>query len=573
MKNYIPHSNQLISYTLIAFLTKVRLMKKSNVFFFLLVFWNYIPLCGQAVLDAKIYGGAGADVVTSIAIDEEGSQYVMGFFNQTLILENDTLVSNGQDDVFVFKKNSQDEILWTQHFGSISDERPTKIVYHDGFIYTAGFFWDDIMVDTIQLLAGTGGSALYIAKWDTLGQVQWAQTIEGNGIKSAQSLAIGKDNQVYVIGYFSENIQPNSLPIPGNGLVNSFLAEYDSSGSFIDFSIYGETSETRFRDIKTDTLGDLYILGEFDGQVNFGSTILTSGANDLNAFLLKIAPQNTNLNWVEHLSGVGDVFPQKVFFDDNQNVYTVGYYINSLNFSSQKMIQTASNDHDVFIGKYRKNGIFVDGKSLGGADDEFVATATFLQDKIIIGGTFIGDAIFDATTLAGDFLIPRGFVMYLDTLSFVSTSIPVGEIGFSTFVTDIGFSTFSASCCQSHWVVGSFSGQFPVNTNPVSSVASNGSFDLFIGTNAIPIVSTSKVEDNFLVNLFPNPANDFLNIQTETGDAQIIITNALGQVVFNENKYINERIRVPISRLENGLFFIKIINKKGQVSRPFLVQR
>lgn len=547
-------------------------MKKNNIFFFLFLFCTYSPLCGQTILSAKTYGGTETDAATSIAIDEKGDQYVTGIFNQTLII-NDTLVSKGQDDVFIFKRNQENEILWTQHFGSASDEQSSKIVYQDGFIYTVGFFWDDIMLDTIQLLAGTGGSALYIAKWDTLGKVQWARNIQGNGVKSAESLAIGKDNQVYVIGYFSENIQPNSLPISGNGTVNAFLSAYGSSGNFIDFSIYGETSETRFRDIQADTSGNLYILGEFDGQVNFGNATLTSGANDLNGFLLKIVPQNTSLNWIEHLSGVGDVFPQKVFFDDNQNIYTVGYYINSLNFSGQKMIQTASNDHDVFIGKYRKNGTFVDGKSLGGADNEFGTTAIFLNNQIILGGHFIGNAVFDTNTLPGNSLIPRGFLLYLDTLSLLSNSFAIGDIGFPTFVTDVGFSTFAASCCQTHWVIGNFTGQFPLTISPVYSAPSNGSFDFFVGTNRIPVVSTSEVENSFFVNVFPNPANDFLNIEAEAGDYQIIITNVLGQVIFNENKYINERMRISVSRFENGLFFIKIINKKGQVSRPFLVQR
>ena len=573
MKNYILYSKQFINYSFTGFLTNVRFQKKKLLFLISFLIIGFNSLFSQVFLDARTYGGTGTDVVTSIAIDEESNQYITGVFNQTMII-NDTLISNGQDDIFIFKKNKQNEILWTQSFGSSSDEQSTKVVYQDGFIYTTGFFWDNILVDTIALSVGTGGgSALYVAKWDTLGQVQWAQTIKGAGIKSAESLAIGKDNKVYIIGYFDQSLIPNSTAISGNGTVNSFLSEYDSSGNFINFSVYGETSETRFRDIQIDTSGNLYILGEFDGQVNFGGNSLTSGANDLNAFLLKISPQNTNNNWIKHLSGVGDVFPQKVVLDNNQNVYTIGYYINSLNFEGQQFIQTASNDHDVFIGKYRTNGDFVAAKSLGGADNEFATAANFLGENLIIGGHFIGNAVLDSSTLAGNPLIPRGFVMHMDTVNFSGYASAIGDVGFNTFVADIGFNAFSAFCCQAHWVIGNFSGQFPVSLSPQYSAPSQGSFDFFIGLNTIAVLINIHQKKKLFSQIFPNPATDFLNIKIETDDYQITITNALGQVVFTKNEYVNEAIRIPVSGLENGLFFIKMAGQKGQVTRAFVIQR
>jgi len=63
---------------------------------------------------------------------------------------------------------------------------------------------------------------------------------------------------------------------------------------------------------------------------------------------------------------------------------------------------------------------------------------------------------------------------------------------------------------------------------------------------------TDEKKEDFL-NVYPNPASQFLNVQNEKGD-HIMIKNILGNVVKEQER--NESI-IDISKLSPGIYFIK----------------
>ena len=83
-------------------------------------------------------------------------------------------------------------------------------------------------------------------------------------------------------------------------------------------------------------------------------------------------------------------------------------------------------------------------------------------------------------------------------------------------------------------------------------------------------VGVNKVNSNTSFNVFPNPTNSLLNITSENGGA-VKIFNALGNVVkqFNHN---GGNVRLDVSNLSNGMYFVQLTSDKGVVTKSIIVK-
>jgi hypothetical protein len=72
---------------------------------------------------------------------------------------------------------------------------------------------------------------------------------------------------------------------------------------------------------------------------------------------------------------------------------------------------------------------------------------------------------------------------------------------------------------------------------------------------------------NAYIKLYPNPANNVLFIEGLTQNAVITITDINGEMVIN-TEILNNQIN--ISNLAKGLYFIKIVDKSGVITKKFL---
>ena len=78
-----------------------------------------------------------------------------------------------------------------------------------------------------------------------------------------------------------------------------------------------------------------------------------------------------------------------------------------------------------------------------------------------------------------------------------------------------------------------------------------------------PFCGSSNIENNsnnLSLNLFPNPANEFVNIEIDYLIDNVQIIDALGK----EIKYLNiENNRINIKNFKSGVYFLKI-NSEGK---------
>lgn len=99
-----------------------------------------------------------------------------------------------------------------------------------------------------------------------------------------------------------------------------------------------------------------------------------------------------------------------------------------------------------------------------------------------------------------------------------------------------------------------------------------GSFTPFTSVDC-SLLATNDFENNKL-QLYPNPANDVLNIELDSTSTnyQMAIYNALGSLVFeHKNLSITDK-SVNISELNSGIYFVRITDSENRIYQKRLIK-
>jgi hypothetical protein len=63
--------------------------------------------------------------------------------------------------------------------------------------------------------------------------------------------------------------------------------------------------------------------------------------------------------------------------------------------------------------------------------------------------------------------------------------------------------------------------------------------------------------------LYPNPANDAVNVRSDFNIIRIEILNLIGLTVYNKNSINRKLVRINVSYLEAGVYVVKVTTSKG----------
>lgn len=228
---------------------------------------------GNAVW-AKSAGGNSTDQLNGITTDNDGNIILVGnFLSSDIAFDLVTLNHSVGFDIFLAKYDTNGNVLWAKSAGGDGAEEGNSLaVDATNNIYITGVFESSsIMFGNYTL---TGGR-FYLAKYDASGEVTWARDVEGQIY--SQSVAADNDGNAFVTGYYHEPcvFGADTLPDPNNSDI--FLAKYSSTGTALWARSAGGNSADRGWCVSTDTSGNAYIAAEFlSSSIQFGSAILTA---------------------------------------------------------------------------------------------------------------------------------------------------------------------------------------------------------------------------------------------------------------------------------------------------------
>jgi photosystem II stability/assembly factor-like uncharacterized protein len=88
-------------------------------------------------------------------------------------------------------------------------------------------------------------------------------------------------------------------------------------------------------------------------------------------------------------------------------------------------------------------------------------------------------------------------------------------------------------------------------------------------------LSISDFSINELISVYPNPANELVNIQLKSSEQinSIILYNVLGKLIYKENKLnTSETIKIDVSNFGKGIYFLKVnFTNNKMISKKFIL--
>lgn len=306
---------------------------------------------------AKNAGGTSTDDSYSISTDSEGNVYITGnFLSETISFDSIQLSNNGSWDIFIAKYNSEGNILWAKGAGGTEGDIANSIaVDSEGNVFITGSYSSDsISFDSTTLI---GASNIFVVKFDTDGNVLWAKNANIIGTAVGTDLCTDNEGNVYLTGStFGDSITFDLVTINTSGF---FMVKFDSDGN----ALWGkgtsniQSSNSSGESIALDELGNIYIAGDFNGMVAFDMDTIESFAW-ISVFILKL--DNTgNVLWAKGSNGSNWFGGANVQLAPSANgdVYFAGSFnIDTITFDNISLGNSSENGSDYFILKYDDGG-------------------------------------------------------------------------------------------------------------------------------------------------------------------------------------------------------------------------
>jgi hypothetical protein len=239
-----------------------------------------------------------------------------------------------------------------------------------GNSYVTGYFSFTVSFG-ITTLTNYGGSDIFVAKMDSLGNWLWAISVASTGVTNAYCIATDNEGNSCVTGSFGGAASFGAFDIyMAYGYTGLFVAKIDSNGNWLwaktaSSQVYGDSHTGQ--GVSLDSNRNCYVTGWFQGLISFGSITLGSVGAQQSLFIAKL-DVNGNWQWAKMANGLPTTKGEHIITDPDGNSYVTGYFNTQIDIGSISLINIGQ--ADVFIAKIDTNGIWIWAKQIGSVNDD-----------------------------------------------------------------------------------------------------------------------------------------------------------------------------------------------------------
>ena len=246
------------------------------------IFFMKLNADGKIIWE-KTISGQGDEEPRAQYVNPNGNLYVViRYTSMNLKLGQQTITNGGGDDLLLIKYDPNGEILWAKSSGGSGHDNPIFLVTDaNENIYIAGHYYSDKISFDELTLNNVGLNDIFIVKFAPDGKVLWAKTSGGGHHDYPNGLLVDELGNIYLIGEF------NSSPNKDKVTSDFFMEKYDTNGNPVWKSAEHKTEAFDFAFGECiDKVGNLYVVGYFGDNLKFGkNNYKSNGSKDL--FILK----------------------------------------------------------------------------------------------------------------------------------------------------------------------------------------------------------------------------------------------------------------------------------------------
>src|ERR1035437_1584881 len=463
------------------------------------------PIKSQEWIWSNQIGSSGYDHATGTT-DKDGNFYLAGVFGGgTCYFPSDTLVKNGNNGIFLAKFDNNGNEIWVRQFDvdrfnyNKYDGIGDIITDTYGNIYITGIFYSTAQFGSFILSANNGD--VFLAKFSPDGNCEWAKKAGGTGEDGGSGLAIDSLQNVYICGSAGSVASFDSLSVaPGE-----FLAKYDSNGAcqwskmIVSLKSQYPIPDVMFLCMKIS--GDNLILGGYELAESFNIDTMVFNHPHLEGSILCSFDLSGTIRWAKEGLSPFALCGVNLSIDSFSNIYVVGEFSDSINFSGTKLFSTSRNS-DRYIAKYSIDGNFIWTQKI--LSDIETSGGSVISDNIgdiYVTGCFKAYSVFGSDTLLSD----KFSDMFLARYS--SDGVCYGAYNFGTAEgMEVGLDHEGKPI-----LTGTFENTVTIGTNTFTSY---GGQDIFVAKGAVTTGSQElhKSYSNQLM-IYSNPSEGKCNVK------------------------------------------------------------
>ncbi|MEO7328837.1 MAG: hypothetical protein ABI193_09685 [Minicystis sp.] len=316
-----------------------------------------------AVLWSKQFGGAGDEGGRGIASDPLGDVVVLSAFAGSIDFGGGPLTANGLLDIGLTKLDSSGNFKWAKSFGDVALQQGEGLaVDSSGNIIINGLNWGTVNFGGAPLTSTGPKGAVIAAKLDSNGAHLWSRIFQNSGNAFAPELwRVAVDDQKSIVfgGAFFGTIDFGVGPLVSAGQRDVFAVKINAGGSLAWAKRFGDGLDQEGTEAAVDPNGNVFVTGNFNGSVNFGSgSMVSAGSGDI--FLAKLDPSGNGL-WSKRF---GDATSnnmgswQQVVADAAGHVIVSGFLSGNADFGSGSLPGGQPGDAYPYVGKFDGSGTY-----------------------------------------------------------------------------------------------------------------------------------------------------------------------------------------------------------------------
>jgi len=235
-------------------------------------------------------GGSDDDLLYSLQqTDDEG--YILGGHSDSNISSDKTENSNGLNDYWIVKTDSSGVIQWQNTIGGSSYDYFYSIQQTDeGGYILAGTSGSNISGDKTE--NSNGLFDYWIVKTDSLGLIQWQNTLGGNLSDHLISIDVTTDGGYILGGYSYSNISGDKTKI-SFGLEDFWIVNVDTSGTIQWQNTFGGIGTDQLHSLQLTGDGGIILSGFSNSNISGDKTENSNGFTDF--WIIKITHQYNSI--------------------------------------------------------------------------------------------------------------------------------------------------------------------------------------------------------------------------------------------------------------------------------------
>ena len=203
----------------------------------------------------------------------------------------------------------------------------------------------------------------------------WTDTFGGTGADLAIAVAVDQSGNVYVTGAFMGEVDFDPSADTDRhtavGFQDIFVTKFAADGSYGWTRTMGGSSFEYPADMAIDDAGNIYVVGDFMGTVDFDPSAATderSSQGDYDVFVTKLGADGS-YGWTRALGGTLSDVGYGVDVTSDGHVYFTGHFQGTVDFNplGAPSVHTSNGVHDVFITQVQTDGTYGWTRTMGGS--------------------------------------------------------------------------------------------------------------------------------------------------------------------------------------------------------------